>query len=47
MAETTVFVEQNSPMALLRQAGVLVAIAAAVALGVYVVMWVIRAGSSP
>ena len=39
MADTTVFVEQNSPMALLRQAGVLVAIAAAVALGVYVVMW--------
>ena len=39
MADTTVFVEQNSPKALLRQAGVLVAIAAAVALGVYVVMW--------
>ena len=39
MAETTVFVEQNSPMALLRQAGVLVGIAAAVALGAYVVMW--------
>jgi len=39
MAEATVFVEQNSPMALLRQAGVLVGIAAAVALGGWVVMW--------
>lgn len=39
MAEATVFVEQNSPMALLRQAGVLIGIAAAVALGGWVVMW--------
>jgi flagellar M-ring protein FliF len=39
MAEATIFVQQNSPMALLRQGGVLVGIAAAVALGVYVVMW--------
>ena len=39
MAEATIYVQQNSPMALLRQAGVLVGIAAAVALGVYVVMW--------
>ncbi len=39
MAQATVFVEQNSPAALLRQAGMLVGIAAAVALGVYVVMW--------
>ena len=39
MAETTVFVQQNPVMALLRQAGVLVGIAAAVALGAYVVMW--------
>jgi len=39
MAEATVYVEQNSPMALLRQAGVLVGIAAAVALGGWVVMW--------
>ena len=39
MAEATVFVEQNSPIALLRQAGVLVGIAAAVALGGWVVMW--------
>ncbi|HMM77652.1 MAG TPA: flagellar basal-body MS-ring/collar protein FliF [Gammaproteobacteria bacterium] len=39
MADATVFVEQNSPMALLRQAGVLIGIAAAVALGVWVVMW--------
>jgi flagellar M-ring protein FliF len=39
MAEETIFVQQNSPMALLRQGGVLVGIAAAIALGVYVVMW--------
>lgn len=39
MAEATIYVQQNSPMALLRQGGVLVGIAAAVALGVYVVMW--------
>lgn len=39
MAEATVFVERNSPLALLRQAGVLVGIAAAVALGGWVVMW--------
>jgi hypothetical protein len=29
MAEATIYVQQNSPMALLRQAGVLVGIAAA------------------
>ena len=39
MAEATVLVEQNSPLALLRQAGVLIGIAAAVALGGWVVMW--------
>ncbi|NNM01571.1 MAG: flagellar M-ring protein FliF [Gammaproteobacteria bacterium] len=39
MADTAVMVEQTSPMQLLRQAGVLVAIAASVALGVYVVLW--------
>lgn len=39
MAEATIYVPQYSPLALLRQAGVLVGIAAAVALGVYVVMW--------
>jgi len=39
MADATVFVEQNSPAALLRQAGVLIGIAAAVALGGWVVLW--------
>ncbi len=39
MAEATIFVEQNSPMAILRQAAVLLLIAASVALGAYVVMW--------
>lgn len=39
MADTTVFIAQNSPLALLRQAGVLIGIAAAVALGGFVVLW--------
>ncbi|MBI4696184.1 MAG: flagellar M-ring protein FliF [Gammaproteobacteria bacterium] len=39
MAEPTVYIPQNSPMALLRQAGMLIGIAASVALGAYVVMW--------
>jgi flagellar M-ring protein FliF len=39
MAEASVLVAPNSPLALLRQAGVLVGIAAAVALGGWVVMW--------
>ncbi len=39
MAETTVFVEQTSPAAILRQLVVMIGIAASVALGVYVVMW--------
>lgn len=39
MAETTVFVEQTSPAAILRQLVVMLGIAASVALGVYVVMW--------
>lgn len=39
MAEASLFIEHSSPMALLRQAGVLVGIAAAVALGGWVVMW--------
>ncbi len=39
MADATVYVEQNSPAAILRQIGMLVGIAASVALGAYVVMW--------
>ena len=39
MAEATVYIPQNSPLALLRQAGMLIGIAASVALGAYVVMW--------
>ncbi len=39
MADAAVLVPQESPMAILRQAGMLVGIAASVALGVYVVMW--------
>lgn len=39
MAEASALVPPNSPLALLRQAGVLVGIAAAVALGGWVVMW--------
>ncbi len=39
MAEASLFIAQSSPLALLRQAGVLVGIAAAVALGGWVVMW--------
>ncbi len=39
MADGAVLVPQDSPMAIVRQAGMLVGIAAAVALGVYVVMW--------
>lgn len=39
MAEATVFVAQNSPAAMLRQAGMLIGIAASVALGAYVVIW--------
>jgi len=39
MAETTVYVEQTSPAAILRQLVVMLGIAASVALGVYVVMW--------
>ena len=39
MAEATVYVEQTSPAAIVRQLVVLFGIAASVALGVYVVMW--------
>lgn len=39
MAEASAIAAPNSPLALLRQAGVLVGIAAAVALGGWVVMW--------
>ncbi|MGD9601972.1 MAG: flagellar basal-body MS-ring/collar protein FliF [Gammaproteobacteria bacterium] len=39
MADTTVYVEQTSPAAILRQLVVMLGIAASVALGVYVVMW--------
>ena len=39
MAEATVYVEQTSPAAIVRQLVVLIGIAASVALGVYVVMW--------
>lgn len=39
MAETTVYIEQTSPAAILRQLVVMLGIAASVALGVYVVMW--------
>ncbi len=39
MAETTVYVEQASPAAILRQLVLMLGIAASVALGVYVVMW--------
>ncbi|MGH8595103.1 MAG: flagellar basal-body MS-ring/collar protein FliF, partial [Gammaproteobacteria bacterium] len=39
MTDATVFVEQNSPAAILRQVVLLAAIAASVALGAYVVMW--------
>jgi len=39
MAEAAVVVQQDSPAAILRQAGMMIGIAASVALGVYVVMW--------
>ena len=39
MADAAVLSHSNSVLAILRQAGVLVGIAASVALGVYVVMW--------
>ena len=39
MADGAVMIQQDSPAAILRQVGVLIAIAASVALGFYVVMW--------
>lgn len=39
MAEATVYVEQSSPAQILRQAVLMIGIAASVALGVYVFMW--------
>lgn len=39
MADTAVIVQRDLPVAMLRQAGMLIGIAAAVALGVYVVLW--------
>ncbi len=39
MAENTVYVEQTSPAAIIRQVVVMLGIAASVALGIYVVMW--------